>query len=84
VSTDRTDVDQTFYVQDSFNCPAGALIDLSRKQAVTESSPRRSQFRDLLLNSFKHILHHSITPHSMKIECFFPFHSRTRIECRFR
>jgi hypothetical protein len=56
------------------------FVDLYRKQTVTESSPRGACFRDLLLNSFKHVLHNSITPHGMKIERFFSFHSRTRIK----
>jgi len=38
------------------------------------------RFRGLLLNPFKHILHHSITPKGMKIECFFPFHSSTHVK----
>ena len=37
-------------------------------------------FRAALLNSFKHILHNAITSHGMKSECFFPFHSSTRIK----
>ena len=36
--------------------------------------------QDLLLNSFKDILNHSIAPNGMKIECFFYFHSSTRIK----
>ena len=42
---------------------------------------RRGVFHfECLLNSFKHILHNSITSHGMKIECFFPFHSSTRVK----
>ena len=37
-------------------------------------------FQDVLLNSFKHILNNSITPHGVKIECFFCAPTRTR--CR--
>src|SRR6516165_119524 len=36
--------------------------------------------RRLLLNSFKHILHNSVTPNRMEIERLFPFHSRTSVE----
>ena|ERR1700674_3102188 len=37
-------------------------------------------FRGAFLNSFKHIVHNSITPNGMKGECFFPFHSSTRVK----
>jgi hypothetical protein len=37
-------------------------------------------FQGLLLNSFKHILNHSITAHGMKIEGFFPFHSSAGVK----
>src|SRR5882672_6230103 len=36
--------------------------------------------RGLLLNSFKHILNNTITPHGMEIECFLPLHSSTRVK----
>ena len=39
-----------------------------------------SHFRCAFLNSFKHILHNSITSHGMKIERFFPFHSGARVK----
>src|SRR5450759_766957 len=35
--------------------------------------------RDVFVNSFKHILNNSITSHGMKVKCFFPFHSCTRV-----
>jgi hypothetical protein len=37
-------------------------------------------FFPLLSNSFKHILHNSVTTHGMKSENFFSFHSDTSVE----
>jgi hypothetical protein len=58
----------------------GQFCTCSTVQAVTVCSPRPVLSSRPTLNSFKDILNHSIAPHGMKIESFFPFHSSTRIK----